>query len=196
MEMYVRHRKLHAGLGGVLAASLVVGLGVGPAQGSTGDHSAVVSSGAIEETQTAGTAADGLTEEKLAAAFDAIESIPEEALTSQQAFEEWQSRQIAPRGPIGCGIAVTVAIASNAFAVAKIAKIRSAIKAAGGAQKFATKAIDSFNYAKNTLGKSNSEAISYASRKAASAGGEDLVNALVDFLSLSAVAEDCFGVDL
>lgn len=136
-------------------------------------------------------------EAELESAFSYIEDIPDHALTSQEAFDTWQAEQPAQAaGAAGCALSITVFIASNAFAVAKIAKIKAAIKAAGGAKKFASKAIDAYKYAKNTKKMSRGDAIAYAAREAASAGGEDVVNALVDLLSARGVAEDCFGADL
>lgn len=138
-----------------------------------------------------------LDEEGIREGMDCIESIPESALESQQAFDAWKQGNpvITPRGPVGCGIAITTAIVSNIFVVSKVLKIRAAIKAAGGAKKFADLLITGFKVAK-AEGKSNSAAINFAAREAAAATGNEALGAILEVLSVAAVAEECFGVDL
>lgn len=128
--------------------------------------------------------------------LETIEKIPDKALASQAAFEEWQAAQgIQTYGAAGCALSITGAVVSNVFLAAKVLKIKAAIKAAGGAKKFAEKAIEAYQDAKKA-GKSTSAAIKEAARKAASAGGEDALAAVLDLLSVRGVAEDCFGADL
>lgn len=126
-----------------------------------------------------------------------IESIPGTALESQAAFDAWKRENpvITPAGPVGCGIAITTAIVSNIFVVSKVLKIRAALKAAGGARKFADLLTSGFKVAK-AEGKSNSAAIQFAAREAAAATGNEALGAILEVLSFAAVAEECFGVDL
>ncbi|WP_058234746.1 hypothetical protein [Devriesea agamarum] len=127
--------------------------------------------------------------------LELIESIPDSALISQEAFNEWVATVPQFRGLVSCGIEITTALVTNAFAIAKIAKIKSAIKAAGGAKKFAEKAISAFKEAKKN-GKPNKEALSIAANEAAKVGGKEAVVAVLDFFSVNSVLKDCFGVDL
>lgn len=171
---------------------------------ATGAHGA-----GVPQTQTASASAQAQVSNSIAQkiagqdraglqqGLEFISSIPDSALTSQAAYEAWlkENAPAQERGPVSCGIAITAAVASNVFAVTKILKVKAAIKAAGGAKKFATKAIDAYNKAKDD-GKTTSQAISAAAREGAGAGGEDVVNAILDIFSVNAVLKDCFGVDL
>ncbi|GAA1483654.1 MULTISPECIES: hypothetical protein [Micrococcales] len=139
----------------------------------------------------------GLDEQGIHEGIDYIESIPDSALVSQEAFDSWKQENpvVSPRGAVGCGIAITTAFVSNALVVSKVLKIKAAIKAAGGAKKFADLLITGFKVAK-AEGKSNSAAIKFAAQEAAAIGGSEALTAILEVLSVAGVAEKCFGVDL
>lgn len=153
--------------------------------------------GALAVTDVAAAESTSLDEGGLHEGIGYIESIPESALVSQQAYDDWKRRNpvITPRGAVGCGIAVTTAVVSNVFVVSKVLKIRAAIKAAGSARKFADLLITGFKVAK-AEGKSNQAAIEFAAKEAAAVTGGEGLAAILELLSVAAVAEECFGVDL
>lgn len=126
-----------------------------------------------------------------------IESIPDYALESQEAFDRWKQDNsvVTPMGAVGCGLAITTAVASNLLVVSKVLKIKAAIKAVGGAKKFADLVITGFKVAK-AEGKSNSAAIQFAAKEAAEVGGSDALAAILEVLSVAGVAEQCFGIKL
>lgn len=126
-----------------------------------------------------------------------IESIPDKALISQESFDQWKQENplVNTRGAVSCGVAITTAVVSNIFVASKVLKIKAAIKAAGGAKKFAELVIMGFKVAK-AEGKSNSAAIEFAAQEAAKVGGKDALGAILEVLSVAAVATECFGVDL
>lgn len=96
-------------------------------------------------------------------------------------------------GAATCAGAIVVALISNGLAIGKILKIKAAIKAAGGAKKFATKVIKQFKKYKEK-GDSNKEAIKKAIDDAAEGAGSDTVKALLEFFSINAVLSACFGL--
>lgn len=130
-------------------------------------------------------------------AAEYIESIPDSALESDEAYEKWKKDHpvLIPRGPVACAAAATIALGSTLFVGAKVLKIKSAIKAAGGAKKFADLLITGFKVAK-AEGKSNSAALEFAAKEAAQTGGKDVVVAILDLISVKDVATDCFGIKL
>lgn len=138
-----------------------------------------------------------LDEQGIYEGMDYIESIPDSALVSQEAFDAWKQENlvVSPRGAVGCGIAITTAVVSNILVVSKVLKIKAAIKAAGGAKEFADLLITGFKVAK-AEGKSNSAAIKFAAKEAAAVGGSETLTAILEVLSVAGVAEQCFGVDL
>lgn len=157
---------------------------------------AVPATAAPAEAPAASHSAEALDADELTRGLETIENIPDEALKSQAAFEKWQAEQgFQAHGAAGCALSITGAVVSNVFLAAKVLKIKAAIKAAGGAKKFAAKAIDAYKEAK-AAGKSTNAAIKDAARNAASAGGEDALAAVLDLLSIRGVAEDCFGAEL
>lgn len=145
---------------------------------------------------------DSLDEQGIQEGMEYIESIPDDALQDQASFDAWKGNAMEGRdlqatsaGAVGCGIAITVAVASNVFVVSKVLKIRAAIKAAGGAKKFADLVITGYKVGR-AEGKSAGQAIEFAAQEAAKVGGKDALGAILDVLSVSAVATECFGVDL
>ncbi len=138
-----------------------------------------------------------LDEAGLLEAAKRIDSIPDSALKSDEAYERWKKENlaIAPRGGIGCGLAITTGLASTAFVAAKVFKIKAAIKAAGGAKKFVDLLITGFKVAK-AEGKSNAAALEFAAQEAAQSGGKEVAVAILDLISLKDVLSECFGVEL
>lgn len=96
---------------------------------------------------------------------------------------------------MSCGVAITTAVVSNVFVASKVLKIKAAVKAAGGAKKFADLVITGFKPAK-AEGKSSSAALEFAAQVAAEVGDKDALGASLDVLSVAGVATECFGVDL
>lgn len=74
-----------------------------------------------------------LNENELEMAFKIIESIPENALENEQAFEQWKSKNLfvgQSRASIGaCAWGITKALAANIFVFSKVAKLKTVIKA-------------------------------------------------------------------
>lgn len=156
-----------------------------------------VTAGSLAIPSIAPSAEPDLDEVGIEEGAEFIESIPDSALESQEAFDQWKHENpvVTPRGPVGCGIAITTAVVSNIFVASKVLKIKAAIKAAGGAKKFAELVIDGFKVAK-AEGKTNPQAIEWAAKEAAEVGGKDALGAILEVLLVSAVATECFGVDL
>lgn len=135
------------------------------------------------------------TAEELEDGLRFIESIPDEALKNDAAWERWRGRHPVPRdrvNALACGSAIAVAIASNAFAPAKILKIKTAIKAAGGAKRVAGLAVDAFKKAR-VEGKPAAAAIAAAQDAVVKNGGGAAQGVLLEFFSLSSVMTSCFA---
>lgn len=153
--------------------------------------------GVLAVSDAASAAAVSIDEPGLRDGAEYIESIPDAALESEQAFDAWKKENpvVVPRGAVGCGVAVTTAVVSNVFVASKVLKIRAAIKAAGSAKKFADLLITGFKVAK-AEGKSNQAAMEFAAKEASAVTGGEGLAAILELLSVAAVAEKCFGVDL
>lgn len=153
--------------------------------------------GALAVSGVANAETPSIDEQGLREGAEYVESIPDSALESQEAFEGWKKANpvVSPRGAVGCGLAITTAVASNIFVVSKMLKIKAAIKAAGGAKKFAALLITGFKVAK-AEGKSNSAALEFAAQEAAKVGGKDALGAILELVSVAGVATECFGIDL
>ncbi|KKE79932.1 hypothetical protein WH51_04810 [Bacilli bacterium VT-13-104] len=110
------------------------------------------------------------------------------------AINKYQNKEeITTYGAVGCAGALLAALGSNLFAPLKITKIKSAIKAAGGATKFVKKAkslYDSYRKAgyKKTL--AFNKAIDGAAGKAST----EVKDAIKDFFGITGLLAAC-GLD-
>lgn len=127
-----------------------------------------------------------------------IELIPDYALESEAAFNNWLETEVEPflsgqsRVNVGaCSWAITKAVVANAFVFTKITKLRQIIRAAGGAGAVARKASDAYNKARQQ-GKSHAAAIRAASDAVAVHGGPEAQALLLELFSIDAVINNCF----
>lgn len=136
---------------------------------------------------------DGLIE-----VFTVIEDIPESVIRrGDNAVQEWMERRLqrAASGPTrsgfwGCVWAVAKFAALNAIAVAKILKIRKAIKALGGARNFV--AVFQYAYkAARRKGYSKWGSVWYAARHVAEVSGVEVASAIASFFEIDAVWNNC-----
>lgn len=139
-----------------------------------------------------------LNETELEMAFEAIESIPDSVLKNEQLFEQWKSTHLKmvsqPRASIGeCAWGITKTIAANIFVFSKVAKLKTIIKAAGGAKAIAQTAIKAYKVARNEKKLSRSQAIAAASEAVAVNGGEQALSLLLEFFSVDGVVTGCFS---
>jgi hypothetical protein len=135
--------------------------------------------------------------------FLAIENMPDEIAYSEdeEMIREWlisemnllgnNEGEFQTFGVVGCTSAIGLAILTNAIPIAKISKVRDAIRAAGGARTFANSLITNYDlyrsagYARNT-------AVNRAVRRAASDAGPETRRALLDFFNIGNVYSACF----
>ncbi|WP_226358615.1 hypothetical protein [Pseudonocardia sp. ICBG601] len=123
-----------------------------------------------------------------------IESIPESVLVSDAAWDQWKRNHLSPPDRANawvCSSAIAIAIISNGFAPAKILKLKSAIKAAGGVKKVAQLGIDAFKAAR-ARGESVGAAAAAAQAAIVQNGGGVAQGILLEFFSLNAVVSGCF----
>lgn len=141
-----------------------------------------------------------VSEQELEELLVSIEKIPDDVLAQgDEATNEWLSNdlglnssgEVTTFGVVGCTSAIGLAIASNAFAASKIAKVKEVIKAAGGARTFATKLNSSYKKLRSD-GVSRSSAANQAVREAGSAAGPQALSAAVGFFSVGQVYSACF----
>ena len=133
----------------------------------------------------------------LTEAFSAIEEIPDSVVRQgDKAVKQWLRRRLRLDEPQdrsfwGCVRAIGIALVSNALPVAKILKIKAAIKAVGGARNFVSILQVAYNYARRR-GYSRWGAIKFAANRAAEVSGKDVVGALLGIFSLTYVKDECF----
>ncbi|WP_224388905.1 hypothetical protein [Pseudonocardia sp. ICBG1293] len=123
-----------------------------------------------------------------------IESIPDSALVSDAAWDQWKKTHLsAPdRANVwACSSAIAIAIVSNGFAPAKILKLKTAIKAAGGVKKVAQLGVDAFKAAR-ARGESVGAAVAATQAAIVKNGGGVAQGVLLEFFSLNAVVSGCF----
>jgi hypothetical protein len=137
---------------------------------------------------------DGLVE-----AFSTIEQIPDSVIArGDQAASEWLERRlqggtqpgtVQAQGSIGaCAWAILKAVAAN---VVPVTKIRAAIRAVGGAWRFA-KIIRNAYLGARARGYSRWGAIKYAARRVQHLSGVKVYDALLNLFGLDAVVNACF----
>ncbi|MCE5170911.1 hypothetical protein LQV63_16525 [Paenibacillus profundus] len=133
--------------------------------------------------------------------LDAIERMPDSVINSgPDAIIEWlntntefQISEFETSGAIGCVSAVVVALASLVYAPAKLAKIKDAMKAAGGTVKFVNKdkVLETYKVAKG-MGIGTMEAIKMGVQDAAKTAGKEVVEAIIGFFGVGAIYSACF----
>ncbi|MBX6765274.1 MAG: hypothetical protein IRY88_16630 [Rubrobacteraceae bacterium] len=134
--------------------------------------------------------------------FSAVEDLPDSVVVQgEKATREWLSNRLGvdaelagiyqPQGIFGCASAIGVALVSNAIGIAKILKIRAAIRAVGGAYRFARIIVNAYRVARGR-GLGRLAAIRYAARRAAIVSGEDVYGPLLALFSLGSVVDACF----
>ncbi len=135
--------------------------------------------------------------DELTEVFAAIEGIPDSVIKrGDRAVRQWLRRRLgldepSPKGFWGCVRAIGFALVSNAIPVAKILKIRAAIRAVGGVGNFVR--ILRLAYATGRKkGYSRWGAVRYAAKRAAAASGRDIVDALLGLFALDGVRRNCF----
>jgi len=135
--------------------------------------------------------------EGLTKVFSAIEDIPDAAIAKgERAVRKWLSRRLQDdaegqgRGFWGCVWAVGKFVALNAIPVAKILKIRQAIKALGGVRNF----VAIFQYAYRATRKKGYKkwgAVWFAARHVAEVSGVEVASAIAAFFEIDAVWNNC-----
>ena len=148
------------------------------------------------------TPAPVLSEDQLLAAFKAIEEIPESVLQAGDAVaQSWlkarlgdgfhsESGAITTFGVVGCVSAIGLAIVTN-LPIFKITKVRTALKAAGGATKVAKtfkRVYDAQRRAKVPF----KTAVSRAVKRAAKKAGPEAQQTLIELFNLGNVYSACF----
>lgn len=102
-----------------------------------------------------------------------------------------QQGEFVTFGVVGCVSAFGLAILTNAIPFTKIAKVKDAVKAAGGATTFVRTLISTYNTARDD-GSSVGNAIQQGVNAAASAAGPEARRALLDLFNLGNVYSACF----
>ncbi|MBC2371438.1 hypothetical protein HBP98_05380 [Listeria booriae] len=107
----------------------------------------------------------------------------------QLQFYVQDPNQVTTFGAIGCAVAIGTAIVAFGFPAAKILKLKAAMKALGGATKFAKQFYISYKY----YAKSRSKGA--ALKKTVNSIGKnlkaDMRNALLDLLGIGAIIDQC-----
>lgn len=164
----------------------------------------------LKEDKAFSTILDNASEKEITDLFVAIENIPDEVLAQGDvATNQWLAKElygnqsdnydpnsedpfIIQKGTIGCVSAIGIAIASNVFSAAKIAKVKDVLKAAGGARTFVTKLLPAYKYARETKKLGKMDSVKYAVKKAASKASPEVLAAAIGFFSVGEVYSACF----
>ncbi|WP_197077795.1 hypothetical protein [Actinobaculum suis] len=148
------------------------------------------------------TPAPVLSEDQLLATFKAIEEIPDSVLQAgDAAAQSWlkarlgddfhsQPGSVTTFGVVGCVSAIGLAIVTN-LPIFKITKIRTALKAAGGATKF-VKTFKRVYDAQRKAKVSFKTAVSRAVKRAAKKAGPEAQQTLIELFNLGNVYSACF----
>ncbi|UXU27415.1 hypothetical protein MUA13_13635 (plasmid) [Staphylococcus aureus] len=143
-----------------------------------------------------GISLENVDQQELTQFLTTVENIPDSVLakgdkaTNEYIQKENSNLTTSERGAVGCASAIGLAIASNAFSAAKIAKVKEVLKAAGGAKTFATKLVPAYKEARKTMSKKDA-AVS-AVKTAESAAGPQALSAAIGFFSVGQVYSECF----
>ena len=144
-----------------------------------------------------------LNRDALVAAFSKIEQIPDSvARQGERASKEWLRRSVQEDTEAGvrqtknwytCGRAVIIAILTNAIPVLRI---RTAVRALGGAYRFGSFVVNTFYYLRGH-GYSYYAAIRrtayITSNRVLKITGVDVLSALLGLFSLTSVRDNCFA---
>lgn len=155
----------------------------------------------------------GYSEAELEKIFKAVEDIPMSvARQGEQATTKWLENYLGEKvtlvssvpptktsdntsvrsvNVVGCVSAVGIALAGNFFAPAKLLKVKSAIKAAGGATTFVKTLISTYKAARAAKA-TKQAAISKGINAAAKAAGPEAKAALLDFFYIGSIYSACF----
>ncbi len=193
----------------IIVISLLLGSATARAD-TTGEISTVPTSpsvevSSIEDTGINESQPDAINEPEITLALSIIENIPDDILLQgDEATILYLKKQIeiysgseTPTGSASgasawmCGVSILGAIVGNAFTVSKILKIRSAIRAAGSATKFAKLLISAYKQAR-AAGYSRATAIRWAGLEAAAGLGAEAQSAILSLLGISGVVNNCF----
>lgn len=151
---------------------------------------------------TSSAAAPAISEAQILAAFKALEEIPDSVLQAgDAATQSWLKSQLGDGSPadlggvttlgvVGCVSAIGLAIVTN-LPVFKITKIRTALKAAGGATTF-VKNFKRVYDAQRKAKASFSTAVSRGVKEAAKAAGPEAQQLLIELFNLGSVYSACF----
>ncbi|MEV2336865.1 hypothetical protein ABNB63_17820 [Paenibacillus larvae] len=134
--------------------------------------------------------------------FFLLESLPDSVIAEgDNAIVDWlnknsnmhvgQQGDFATFGLIGCVSAIGTALFTNLIPFAKIAKIKAAIKAAGGATTFVKTLMSAYKAAKNA-GKATWDAVKIAVSKAGEKAGPEATRALIKLFNVGNVYSACF----
>lgn len=186
-------------IGAPETAAHTTAAGISRGQFLKGVGGTVLAFGVLSGTASPVRAADEFPYDQLVEVFSAIEEIPDPVLDrGDEAASRWLQRRLEEDGSVfqtqgfwGCVKAIGVALASNAIPVAKILKIKKAIRAVGGVRNFVSILQAAYNYARRR-GYSRLGAIKFAAHRAAEVSGVDVVNALLGLFSLDGVVRACF----
>jgi len=132
----------------------------------------------------------------------AIEALPDSVIAKgDEAVVKWleensniplqRQGEVVTMGVVGCISAVGTAIITNVIPIAKIAKVKSALKAAGGATKFVKTLIPAYKAAREA-GKNKANAVKTAVNKAAKNASPEAKRALLEFFNIGNVYSACF----
>lgn len=147
-------------------------------------------------------AAPAVSEDQLMGTFKAVEDIPDSVLKAGDvATQTWLKVRLGERnlinpggatanGVVGCVSAIGIALVTN-LPVFKIAKIRSALKAAGGATTF-VKTFKRVYDAQRKAKASFKVAVSQGVKQAAKAAGPEAQGFIIELFNMGVVYDACF----
>ncbi|UYO35237.1 hypothetical protein NF868_14480 [Bacillus zhangzhouensis] len=138
-------------------------------------------------------------DEELQEVLLAIEALPDSVIAKgDESVVKWliensniplqRHSEVVTMGVVGCISTVGTAIITNVIPIAKIAKVKSAIKAAGGA----TKTLIPAYKAARQAGESKWNAVKAAVNKAAKNASPEAKRALLEFFNIGNVYSACF----
>lgn len=189
------HKKLISSvLSGVLIFSAV-----GSVSAADSDQVALEEAGVKNDTYISEEQATDLEE-----VFAAIENLPKDVINDgDEAVVDYlqdnvsdgivikQEGDVVAFGFIGCASAIGIAIGTNVFPIAKITKLKSIIKTAGGATTFAKTLVSSYNSARKFKA-TKSAAIKIAVKTAGKKSGPDIVASVIEIFNVGSIYSACF----
>lgn len=146
--------------------------------------------------------APSISEDELLTVFKALEEIPDNVLQSgDTATQSWLENRlgkdlpsnpsgITTYGTVGCVSAIGLALVTN-LPVFKVTKIRTALKAAGGATTFVKNFKRAYDAQRNANASFNT-AVSRGVKEAAKTAGPEAQQLLIELFNLGNVYSACF----